>query len=110
MEWNSSSLQRTVQGITGILLSLKKNPVIRYQGFSASARRLAESLRVAACLIIKSNCNINLNPLQDVMLKESALFHFQRGDCAPLLLILDRRCDPITPLLNQVYFYSHYKL
>ena len=38
------------------------------------------------------------------MLKESALFHFQRGENVPLLLILDRRCDPITPLLNQVQF------
>nr|CAG4641574.1 EOG090X03QA [Eurycercus lamellatus] len=82
MEWNQSSLQRTAQGVTSILLSLKKNPMIRYQGFSTLARRLAETIR-------------------DTMLKESSLFHFQRGDNVPLLLILDRRCDPITPLLNQ---------
>jgi len=36
------------------------------------------------------------------MIKESTLFHFQRAEAVPLLLILDRRCDPITPLLNQV--------
>nr|CAG4634697.1 EOG090X03QA [Alona affinis] len=82
MEWNQSSLQRTIQGVTGLLLSLKKSPLIRYQSFSPVARRLAEALR-------------------DTMLKESSLFHFQRGDSVPLLLILDRRCDPITPLLNQ---------
>lgn len=82
MEWNQNSLQRTVQGITGILLALKKNPTIRYQSFSSLARRLAENIR-------------------DTMVKESSLFHFQRGDTVPLLLILDRRCDPITPLLNQ---------
>ena len=40
------------------------------------------------------------------MVKESSLFHFQRGDTVPLLLILDRRCDPITPLLNQVFFFK----
>ena len=40
------------------------------------------------------------------MLKESSLFHFQKGECSPLLLILDRRCDPITPLLNQVSIIS----
>ena len=46
MEWNQNSLQRTVQGITGILLALKKNPTIRYQSFSSLARRLAENIRV----------------------------------------------------------------
>jgi hypothetical protein len=46
MEWNPSSLQRSVQGILSVLLSLKKNPIIRYQQFSPLARRLAESIRV----------------------------------------------------------------
>jgi len=46
MEWNQNSLQRTVQGITGILLALKKNPTIRYQSFSSLTRRLAENIRV----------------------------------------------------------------
>nr|CAG4647780.1 EOG090X03QA [Moina brachiata]SVE92924.1 EOG090X03QA [Moina brachiata] len=82
MEWNPNSLQRTTQGLVGVLLSLKKYPIIRHQGFSPLAKRLAESLK-------------------DTIVKESALFTFQRGDVAPLLLILDRRCDPITPLLNQ---------
>nr|SVE75034.1 EOG090X03QA [Daphnia dolichocephala] len=82
MEWVPSCLQRSVQGVVSVLLSLKKNPIIRYQSFSPLARRLAESIR-------------------DTILKESSLFHFQRGEGVPLLLILDRRCDPITPLLNQ---------
>ena len=43
-------------------------------------------------------------------MKESALFHFQRGDTVPLLLILDRRCDPFTPLLNQVFFYNSFDI
>nr|CAG4650853.1 EOG090X03QA [Simocephalus serrulatus]SVE94149.1 EOG090X03QA [Simocephalus serrulatus] len=82
MEWNPNCLQRSVQGLLSILLSLKKNPIIRYQSFSTLARRLAENIR-------------------DTVLKESSLFHFQRGESTPLLLILDRRFDPITPLLNQ---------
>lgn len=47
MEWNPSSLQRSVQGVLSVLLSLKKNPIIRYQHFSPLARRLAESIRVS---------------------------------------------------------------
>lgn len=33
--------------------------------------------------------------------KESGLFDFRRAEVSPLLLILDRRDDPVTPLLNQ---------
>lgn len=46
MEWNPNCLQRSVQGVLSILLSLKKNPTIRYQNFSTLARRLAENIRV----------------------------------------------------------------
>ena len=40
--------------------------------------------------------------LQQVISREAALFDFRRTDSAPVLLILDRRDDPVTPLLNQV--------
>ncbi len=43
------------------------------------------------------------------MFNKYYLFHFQKGESALLHLILDRQCGPITSLLNQVYFYSHYK-
>jgi len=33
--------------------------------------------------------------------QESSLFSFKQPDVPPLLLILDRRNDPVTPLLNQ---------
>lgn len=33
--------------------------------------------------------------------QESGLFDFRRAEVAPLLLIIDRRDDPVTPLLNQ---------
>lgn len=33
--------------------------------------------------------------------QESGLFDFRRTEVSPLLLIVDRRDDPVTPLLNQ---------
>ena len=41
--------------------------------------------------------------------KEAALFEFRRTDVAPVLLILDRRDDCVTPILNQVYKYTDVK-
>jgi len=40
--------------------------------------------------------------VQQVITREAALFDFRKTDVAPVLLIVDRRNDPITPLLNQV--------
>ena len=34
--------------------------------------------------------------------EESVLFDFRKSDVPPLLLIIDRQDDPVTPLLNQV--------
>ena len=39
---------------------------------------------------------------QQVISREAALFDFRKTDVPPVLLILDRRDDPVTPLLNQV--------
>ena len=75
-------LTRTVQGLTSALLSLKKCPVIRYQNNSEMAKRMAENVR-------------------QVISKEAALFDFRQADRAPLLVILDRKDDAVTPLLNQ---------
>lgn len=45
---------------------------------------------------------IVLIAFQQVITREAALFDFRRTDVPPVLLILDRRDDPVTPLLNQV--------
>lgn len=50
--------------------------------------------------------------LQKIMYEqESGLFDFRRTETSPLLLVLDRRDDPVTPLLNQwtyqVLFINH---
>lgn len=39
--------------------------------------------------------------MKQLLTKESGLFEFRRTDIQPLLLVLDRREDAITPLLNQ---------
>lgn len=81
LNWNPSALQRTVQGIISVLLSLKKFPAIRYQANSNLCKDLGTRI-------------------EEIILKESSLFAFAQNS-QPLLLILDRREDPITPLLNQ---------
>lgn len=80
--WNPDVLQRSVQALTAILLSLKKLPVIRFQDSSEVARKTAEAVK-------------------QTIAKENALFDFRRSDIPPLLLILDRKIDVVTPLLNQ---------
>lgn len=82
MNWSMDALNRSTQGLTSVLLSLKKCPMIRYQNSSETARRLAENVRLT----------IN---------KEAALFEFRKTDVTPILLILDRRDDAVTPILNQ---------
>lgn len=77
-----SVYERNVNGVLSVLLSMKRSPsLIRYQGTSELARRVAADI----------NSQIE---------KESGLFDFRRQE-GPLLLILDRRDDPVTPLLTQ---------
>uniref|UniRef100_A0A670JWG8 Vacuolar protein sorting-associated protein 45 n=1 Tax=Podarcis muralis TaxID=64176 RepID=A0A670JWG8_PODMU len=80
--WDQAQLSRTTQGLTALLLSLKKCPMIRYQLSSEPAKRLAECVK-------------------QVITKEYELFDFRRTEVPPLLLLLDRSDDAITPLLNQ---------
>lgn len=39
--------------------------------------------------------------MQAAMQQEASLFDFRRADTPPVLLVIDRRDDPVTPLLNQ---------
>ncbi|KAK4044037.1 Sec1-like protein [Parachaetomium inaequale] len=80
--WNTDSLQRATDGVIGVLLSLKKKPLIRYQKTSPLAKKLASEVRY-------------------YITQEDQLFDFRKVDTPPVLLILDRREDPITPLLMQ---------
>lgn len=82
--WNPDSLQRCTEGITALLLSLKRKPLIRYEKNSLLAKKLATEIRYQMT--------------QD---DQKQLFDFRKADTAPILLLLDRRDDPITPLLTQ---------
>lgn len=85
LNWLPDALARSVQGVVSILLSLKLNPVIRYRAGSAVAHTMAKQIF-------------------EQITKECSLFDFrthENGAAPPLLLILDRRDDPVTPLLHQ---------
>ncbi|KAI5073398.1 hypothetical protein GOP47_0011411 [Adiantum capillus-veneris] len=74
---------RMVEGISAVFLALKRRPAIRYQRTSEISRRVANEV---ARLMYE---------------EESPLFDFRRTEMSPLLLVIDRRDDPVTPLLNQ---------
>ena len=80
--WNTDALQRTTEGIVALLLSLKKNPLVRYEKNSLVAKKLATEIRYQ-------------------ITQEELLFDFRKMDTPAILLIVDRRDDPITPLLSQ---------
>ncbi|KAM0334077.1 hypothetical protein ACHAQA_001097 [Verticillium albo-atrum] len=80
--WNPEALQRSAAGIIAVLLALKKKPLIRYAKNSPMAKKLATEVRYH-------------------MTQEEQLFDFRKVDTPPVLLVLDRREDPVTPLLTQ---------
>ena len=80
--WHPDSLQRCTEGLFAVLMSLKKKPLIRYQKSSTLAKKLASEVRY-------------------LMSQEEQLFSFRKVDTPPILLVLDRREDPVTPLLTQ---------
>ncbi|KAJ8531233.1 hypothetical protein K7X08_026667 [Anisodus acutangulus] len=77
---------RVVDEISAIFLALKRRPIIRYSKTSDIAKRIAHE---ASKLMYQ---------------QESGLFDFRRTEVSPLFLIIDRRDDPVTPLLNQWTF------
>lgn len=80
--WNPDTLQRCAEGLVAVLLSLKKKPLIRYQKSSPLSKKLATEVRY-------------------LITQEEQLFDFRKVDTPPILLVLDRREDPVTPLLTQ---------
>ncbi|CAD6923017.1 unnamed protein product [Tilletia laevis] len=82
-EWDPDALERHTAGLCALLLSLKKKPVIRYERMSSLAKKLGEEVSY------------------QMHTAQPNLFEFRRTDVPPLLLILDRRNDPVTPLLSQ---------
>src|SRR3989338_4045198 len=79
---NPEILNRICDGLGSVLLSLKKMPVIRYQKNSEYCRNVAQELTRRT-------------------VEERELFLAGRPEVPPVLLIIDRRADPVTPLLTQ---------
>ncbi|CAJ1969950.1 unnamed protein product [Cylindrotheca closterium] len=76
--------ERNVKGLEGILLSLKRQPIvgIRFAKHSACAEELARDIHDA--------------------IEADEIFHFRKKNRkGTMLLVLDRRDDPVTPLLSQ---------
>jgi vacuolar protein sorting-associated protein 45 len=85
--WGEASFNRLCEGLLAVLLSMKKaRPFIRYQKNSDLCRNIAEAV------------NEKIDAEKD-------LFQIPQSEARkvtpPLLLLLDRREDPITPLLTQ---------
>eukprot|EP00040_Diaphanoeca_grandis_P018523 m.97422 g.97422 ORF g.97422 m.97422 type:complete len:549 (-) comp26976_c0_seq5:151-1797(-) len=72
--WGQGLLEASAKGLHSVMLALDRFPIVRYQTSSAMCKELAE--RVSR--LVAANTDT---------------------DC--LLLVIDRRDDPITPLLNQ---------
>ena len=79
-----AALKRQVDGLCGVLLSLKKQVEVRYVDKSEICRTMAHELY--------------RHQQED---RELFAFSAQMPDPPPLLLLLDRRNDPISPLLMQ---------
>lgn len=78
---SSAILEKNMNGLSSMLLALKKMPsTIRYQYSSEVCRRLANDMLTT--------------------LGKGEVFDFPRSE-STLLLILDRKDDPVTPLLTQ---------
>ena len=79
---DSANLSRCSQGLLSLLLSFKIKPYIRYLASSEACASLAREVSSA-------------------ITTESQLFTFNKGGGNPLLIIMDRKEDPVTPLLTQ---------
>mmetsp|Transcript_44610 Transcript_44610/g.104881 ORF Transcript_44610/g.104881 Transcript_44610/m.104881 type:complete len:530 (+) Transcript_44610:1-1590(+) len=77
-----ASMTRICDGLTATLLALKRRPCVRFRSGSTLCQRVAREV----------TSRMEANP---------ALFDFRRLDAEPLLLIMDRKDDPVTPLLSQ---------
>ena len=82
---SSPSYALHLSGLTSLLLSLKKRPIIRYERMSPLAQQLGRDLKLS----IESSAS------------EGGLWDFRRSEKQPVLVLLDRRNDPVTPLLTQ---------
>ncbi|KOG99425.1 Vps45p [Saccharomyces eubayanus] len=80
--WSEPGLTECSNSLVSVLLSLKIKPEIRFEGASKLCERLAKEVSY------------------EIGKNERTFFDFPVMDSTPILLILDRKTDPITPLLQ----------
>lgn len=84
--YEESVFERTLEGLLSVCMTLRMLPAIRYTASSDLTRQVAQRL-------------------QTRITEEQSLFETtereKKGEAQPVLLLLDRRNDPVTPLLNQ---------
>ncbi|AAS53319.2 AFL053Wp [Eremothecium gossypii ATCC 10895] len=80
--WRPAGLDEVRRSVLAVLLSLKLNPRVVFEAGSELCARLARELQ------------------HEIDKNAKTLFDFPALDTAPVLLLLDRRHDPLTPLLQ----------
>ncbi|QLG73462.1 hypothetical protein HG535_0E05460 [Zygotorulaspora mrakii] len=80
--WDEVGLAECTKCVKSLLLSLKIKPEIRYESDSKLCQKLAKEL------------------VYEIDQNEKVLFDFPLMDSPPLLVLLDRKSDPLTPLLQ----------
>lgn len=81
----SNAVAEEANSIASMLLSLGKCPVIKYESSSLELRKLSSEI------LYNINSNSNNNLFDDLN---------KKSDVPPVLVLLDRKSDPITPLLT----------
>ena len=73
---------RIVDGLFGVLMATRSNPIVRYEGSSPLCRYIAERMQ------------------EKINTEGEFVNRMSRNSPATHLLICDRKEDPVTPLLN----------
>ncbi|EDO19429.1 hypothetical protein Kpol_1002p76 [Vanderwaltozyma polyspora DSM 70294] len=89
--WDEIGLESCSNSLFSLLLSLKLKPEIVYENNSKLSARLAKEVS------------------KKISENEKSLFDFPRKDSPPLLILLDRMNDPVTPLLQPWTYQSMIK-
>jgi vacuolar protein sorting-associated protein 45 len=104
-DMESSTFERMLDGVFSVVLALRKMPVVRYQRSSPLCRMLADCLYVS-----RMQTKLRDDPdLMNYNLSRSPATHkttIDGVDQTCTLVILDRRDDPVTPLLHQWTYQS----
>lgn len=90
-DWQTEGLRRCTEGLVSTLVALQINPIIRYQTQSKLCKILAE----------KVGSQLKNEAFRNKQWRQVAPF-----DVNSLLLILDRRSDLVTPIVNKWTYYA----